>query len=240
MAPSLSVAEQVQLMLAKAESTTPAEAEMIMARAEKLMIRHGLSEAMIAAASPEAQKEEIVSQWVHFTGVYADAHSVAGVRIAEAFGTMRGLISGKGTSRSTCVVGHESDVERAVTLINSLTVQAVIAEKAWRQSEEGKATLYWLSRQATWKARRQFFVAFGNGAASRIREETRVAVAETGPGNALVLVDRKTLVEAEMPNMFGKLGRSRSFESGSRAASAAGHAAGRNANINTNRKAVQS
>jgi hypothetical protein len=232
------VAEQVQLMLAKAESTTPAEAEMIMARAEKLMIRHGLSEAMIAAATPEAQKEKIVSRWVRFEGTYSDAYSVLGVRVAEAFGTMKGLVSGSVPHRSTIIVGHESDVERAAMLIESLVIQSIVAQKEWTKSAEGQAALYWLSANDRWKARRQFLISFGNGAASRIREETKVAVAETGPGNALVLVDRKTLVEAEMPNLFGKLGRARGFESGSRAASAAGHAAGRNANINTNRKAV--
>lgn len=225
MADKLSVVEQVALMLEKARTATPAEAEMLTARAEKLLIRHGLTEAMLAAASPKAKAEKIVTRYFHFDGVFSEALSDAMARVAEAFGTMRGMKSGYKKRWSTVVVGHESDVNRLEDLFRSLEAQAHVAQKAWWKAE-GKYNMAGYSNAEQWRARRQFYYSFGTGVASRIKESTRQATAET-TGSALVLVGRKERVDEWIDENM-RVGRSRN-RLGAAYGSGAGYHAGRNA-----------
>ena len=230
MAHKLTLAEQVQLMLQKAETATPAEAEMLTKRAEKLMVQHGLSDAMIAAASPEAQKEKIIEYRMPFTDTYSVARAEMVTAIAAAFGTLRTLRSVYNRNHFAYIVGHESDVQRAVTLIESLMIQADRACRDW-WNREGKQQAYWMTAREQLKARRQFYYSFGYAVAKRIRETVvTVTEEEAIPGAALVLVDRKGLVDGYVDEKYH--GKSRSHVRGSNLGMGAGWQAGQQATIN--------
>jgi len=230
MAHKLSILEQINIMLRKAETSTPAEAEMIMKRAEKLMLRHGLDEAMIAQASPGAKKEEIIVVRV-FCGSasYGTAWQNLGHSIGRGMGTLRTLQDGgSGAESRVWFIGFESDVRRAVQLFETLKIQAEHALRVWWKAE-GREQTKWDGRQYQWAARRQFLVSFGLGAGVRLEESRQEVVRESeSTGAELVLVSRKEMVNEEMARKFPKLGRARETL-GSHVGRAAGFAAGRNA-----------
>ena len=220
MAEKLSVMEQVALMLEKAKTTTPGEAEMLTARAEKLMIRHGLTEAMLEAASPTVKDEPIVKRTIRFHNTFAAALVNLGM-VAEAFGTMRALQSGTKNTYVLWIVGHESDADRVVPLIVSLEEQAHRAMRDWWK-REGKERCYWMTTQQQWMARRQFYNSFAAGVASRVREELQEVKSER-TGSDLVLVGRLQRVN----DSLGKTGQARAKKS-SAVGQSAGWEAGRN------------
>ena len=230
MAAKMSILEQVALMLKKAETTTPEEAEMITRRAEKLMLKHGLDEAMIAAAGAKAQREAIVEERITFTsGSYSDAHLSIGYSVVRGFGTLRALQSTYGKTRTLYVIGFESDVRSAVMLINSLKEQSEQAMTAW-WIKAGRDETAYLGRQGQWKARREFFYAFGTAVFKRLRETTQEVLDEAGgKGTDLVLVSRGEAVQEHINSTYnvGKArggnrdysshGRSAGYEAGTKA-----------------------
>lgn len=232
MAQSLSIMEQIQIMLAKAETTTPAEAEMITKRAERLMVRHGLTEAMLAAASPEAKKEAIVQKTRTYSDTYGVARKTMVNYITQAFGTLAALQASYGKNHTAYVVGHESDVDNALILIDSLMVQADRALKEW-WAREGKELQLALGTQGAWKARRQFYLSFAGAVARRIRETTKSVVSEeSAPGAALALVDRGQVVKDYVDSRYRvSAAKGRGFQT-NYAGAAAGRAAGERAVIN--------
>lgn len=231
------ILEQIALMLAKAESTTPAEAEMITKRAEKLMVRHGIDEAMLQASKTgkAAKTEDIVEKRVTFkSGSYGPAYIRLAQSVASGLGAVRMLQASYRGSYTAYLIGHESDVDAAIMLIDSLKVQADSAMASW-WANTGKYELEWGGRQEQWKARRQFIISFGYAVQTRLIETRRQTVkemeAETGAtGTDLVLVSRKELVDARVGQMYPKLGKARGID-GSSAGRAAGNAAGQRANL---------
>src|SRR5690606_33971635 len=80
-------------LLAKAESTTPEEAEALTEHAERLMLKYGIEQARIdeqRARRGEAQ-EEIVKERMLFTGAYARDLREIGIRVAAALETVTPL-----------------------------------------------------------------------------------------------------------------------------------------------------
>ena len=66
------IINRIRALLAKAESTTPEEAELLNAKAEELLIRHEISMAQIAA--DHTRPEGYVALTFNFAGVYAVAN----------------------------------------------------------------------------------------------------------------------------------------------------------------------
>lgn len=61
---------KVMGLLAKAESTTPEEAEALLAKATELMVRHEIDEAMLASAQGRLV-DEVIEKKITFKGTYA-------------------------------------------------------------------------------------------------------------------------------------------------------------------------
>ncbi|WP_114906831.1 DUF2786 domain-containing protein [Ornithinimicrobium murale] len=216
-------------LLAKAESTTPHEAEALTAAAEKLMIRHSITQAEIdARRAKDSEPEQVVTAAVAFTGTYTLGLWSMGWHVVHAFGTMRTFQRRRGNERKLMIVGFESDVSQAKLLVESLHLQAIVAMRAWWKTYDEKD---WLTAHESMMARRQFIESFGVGAGERIRSMQATQVAEqSDPDNtALVLLDRRAKVEDQTAEFFGKLPKGRSWQ-GSWHGQDEGLAAGRIAN----------
>lgn len=232
---------KIAALLAKAESTTPEEAEALTAKAEELMIKYGIDQAMIDARRiAGAKPEEIVTEKIHFTGIFAQAFVMMGHSAATGLGTIRTLqsknnvqyIDGKRVkSEVLYLIGFESDVAQAKLLIASLQMQAIVALNTWWGSNWQHATLTGMEK---FKARRQFIISFGYGVHDRLTEMYARVTKEANdaaPGTDLVLVDRKKAVDIYTQDKYHPVAsRGRGLDGGI-TGGAAGRAAGRNANV---------
>ncbi|MGO1920858.1 MAG: DUF2786 domain-containing protein, partial [Microbacterium sp.] len=82
-------------LLAKAESTTPEEAEALTEHAERLMVKYGIEQARLDArrAKLGQAREEIVQEQMVFTGSYARDIRELGGNVAFALGSIRPMQS---------------------------------------------------------------------------------------------------------------------------------------------------
>lgn len=217
-------------MLAKAESTTPEEAEALMAAAEKLMIKLGIDQAVVEARRAKDGKlqEKIITHRLDFRGNIAGEQYHIASSVCHAWGSLRVYKSNSPRYFHLHIVGFESDVERVVTIINSLLVQATVAMKAWWKENREDYRIFTTYDQD--KARRGFVQGFGTGAGERIRASRAQAVEEAGTGTELVLFDRSAKVNEFYDTIPLNKGRARGVD-GMFGAQASGQAAGRNANI---------
>lgn len=188
--------ELIAQLLAKAESTTPEEAEALTEAAEKLMVKHMIDQATIDArrAKGSAKAEKIVEVVVEFTGVYRGEMLHLGVSIANGLGTIKCLqhTGGSGKVFRLWLIGFESDVAQAQTLLASLQIQAVIAVRAfWKAAKEES---FWLNSYEQEKQRRSFVHGFGTGVHQRLISSRAQVVAEASSGTELVLVSRSEKV----------------------------------------------
>ena len=215
-------------MLAKAESTTPEEAEALMEHAERLMIKYSIDQAVIDSRRATGQEEKIVTVKIQFSGAYRLDHTRLGASVANALGNLRLLQSTYKNKFSWLhIIGFESDVRQAETLIRSLQVQSMVATRAWWKTHKGEYSLYTSYDQEA--ARRSFVVGFGAGAGERIRASRQQVVAEAGTGTELVLVSREAKVQAHFDTLQTRPSRARGGK-GSPEARVSGYQAGQQAN----------
>lgn len=224
------IEETIANLLRKAEGTDNIhEAELFSAAAEKMMIKHGIERAMLDTNTDK--KEEIVILKHLFTGIYSWEMFRGSYAIAKSLdlGSYYSDNRAKYWPKETrgimmSIVGFKSDAEEALRLVQSLSLQNMVAMKKWNKNRH---TNPWDTGMDGYKARREFIEYFGVGAASRIKENRKTIIEESSTGTALVLVDRKALIDDKMVSL-GLIKKSdrRSF-SGS--GIAAGTSAGRNA-----------
>jgi hypothetical protein len=223
--------ELIAQLLAKAESTTPEEAEALTEHAERLMIKYGIEQAHIDARRAKAGQasEKIVEERLDFTGVYRGEMVHLSHAVVHGLGALRGMqyTGGAGKVFSYWIIGFESDVAQAKTLIASLQVQVAVAVRAWWKTN--KDSYSWASAYDQEKARRSFVHGFGTGAGARIRDSRAKVVSESSTGTDLVLVDRSAKVEEHMRSIPTKHGRARTA-TGRDHAAGQGYTAGKNAN----------
>lgn len=195
-------------LLAKAESTTPEEAEALTEHAERLMLKYGIEQARIDERRGRLgqEREEIVQERIVFTGTYSRDMRELGASVALALDTVRPLHA-EGAGSLLYFVGHASDVQQARTLTASLEVQAMVAMRAWwAQHRDAYA---WFTEGDRRRARSGFIRGFAAGAAGRIRESRRAIIDEAGSGTELVLASRRERVEAAVDRMTTQRGRAR-------------------------------
>lgn len=228
------IAEKVGLLLAKAEATdNPAEAEAYTRKAEELMLKHNIDQAMVASKRPGSKVDEIVMVSIPTVSQYNAALVTYGGVVAASFNlkAYTSLTTGKGASAPSWIwlVGHQSDVYQAVPLVQSLLVQAEHAMRYW-WGTEGRDVCGHLPKSRQYAARREFFFAFASGARQRLMETRNRVVQESGTGTDLVLRDRASVVDEWTKNnvsttksMAGRV------KGGDWSARVAGHAAGREA-----------
>ncbi len=227
----------IEALLAKAESTTPEEAEALTAKAEALMIKYGIEAAVIAArrASGTGEPEQIVTRTLTFAaGRYATSlmQGSYAVALAMSGGSVNAYRTTWRKSIELVLVGFSDDLDQAELLINSLGLQAIVARDAWWKSYPSRK---WLTQQEGFVERRSFIEQFFRGAAARLKQERVIAETEAidnEPGTAVALRDRKAAVDAHLMAMGLRKGRGGSRSYGS-AGGNAGYRAGQSANVGT-------
>lgn len=223
--------ELIAQLLAKAESTTPEEAEALTEHAERLMVKYGIEQARIDERRAKAGQasEKIIEERLDFTGAYRGEMLNLCSNVIHGLGGLRGMqfTGGRGKVFSFWIVGFESDVQQAKTLILSLQVQSMVAVRTWWKAH--KEEYSWQNSYEQEKARRSFVHGFGTGAGTRIRESRQQVVQEASKGTDLVLISRDAKVQEYMDGKATRRARRRTA-TGRDSAAGHGYRAGQNAN----------
>ncbi|MGI8984755.1 MAG: DUF2786 domain-containing protein [Acidimicrobiales bacterium] len=185
--------ERVRALLAKAESTTfPEEAEALSSKAQELMARHAIDEAMVGAGTGAgaAAGESPTGVHVPVDDPYAGAKSILLSVVASA-NRCRAVWS-KDHGFST-VMGFDADLEFVQLLYTSLLVQATSAMVAAGPHVDRSG------RSRTRSFRQAFLLAYATRIGHRLRaaEAASRAAAAEEYGEALlpVLANRTAAVE---------------------------------------------
>lgn len=239
-------ADKIAKLLAKAESTTPEEAEALTAKAQELMSRYAIDEAMLEMARGFAgTSNKVVREEFIIVGIYrfplADLCTYVlyanDCKIVVRGGKNPREIDGR-LFRETVVywgVGFKSDIDRARLMYTSLMLQAIRAENAWWRENQH---LHEHKKKGGHYERRQFLASFGDATYLRMlqakRAATKTAEKEyTTNSVALAVRDKNALVAQAYDDMFPHLrkGRARNMQGGSWDSHAAGTAAGQRADL---------
>ena len=215
------VLEKVRALLAKAESTTfPEEAEALSAKAQELIARHAIDEAMVSGGAVTADSPDAP------TGVrlpvddpYPGAKSILLSEVAAA--NRCHAVWSKGLGFST-VMGFDADLQFVEMLYTSLLVQATSAMVAAGAQADRRG------RSRTRSFRQAFLLAYAVRIGQRLRSAEAAgraaAVGEYGDALLPVLADRTAAVEAASAAAFPDV-TSRSVSVSNAAGWAAGAAA---------------
>ncbi|MFD9333624.1 DUF2786 domain-containing protein [Streptomyces sp. NPDC060028] len=183
---------RIRALLAKAEATTfPEEAEALSAKAQELMARHTVDEALLAASGkgpaqvPGACRIGVEPPYEEAKAVLLDA--VAGANRCRA-------VWNSGFEFST-VVGFESDLEAVELLYTSLLVQGTAA---MTRAEAGQRAG---GRKRTKTFRQSFLLAYASRLGQRLAETAEHTAAEV-PDNLPALVARDVAVTSRAQEMF--------------------------------------
>ncbi|MFK0159239.1 DUF2786 domain-containing protein [Streptomyces sp. NPDC090499] len=185
---------RIRALLAKAEATGfPEEAEALTAKAQELMARHSVDEALLAAGAPAPDAPGACRIGVE--PPYEQAKAVLLDAVATANHCR--AVWNEPLAFST-VVGFEADLEVVELLHTSLLVQATHAmTKAEAAQRAG-------GRKRTKTFRQSFLAAYAHRVGDRLRAAARSALADTDPSRDLlpVLATRELAVTDRMTRMF--------------------------------------
>ncbi|MFJ8636079.1 DUF2786 domain-containing protein [Streptomyces sp. NPDC093568] len=181
---------RIRALLAKAEATGfPQEAEALSAKAQELMARHSIDEALLASRTPAAKDAPgacrigVEPPYEQAKAVLLDA--VAGANHCRA-------VWNEPFGFST-VVGFEADLEVVELLYTSLLVQAQTAmTKAEAAQRAG-------GRKRTKTFRQSFLAAYAHRIGGRLDEAARTQVSDD---LLPVLASREVAVTARLDHMF--------------------------------------
>lgn len=225
------VLARVRGLLAKAESTSfPDEAEALSAKAQELMARHALEQAVVSAGAGRAEATVAVRRmWLDAPYTSAKSslvHQVAGANRCRA-------VSIAALDLVT-VVGWPADLDTVELLVTSLLVQAgrAMTAEGSRASRAG--------RSRTRSFRHAFLLSYATRIGERLREaETAArqeAVATAGDALLPVLAARGEVIERTTAELFPRItsrrfsvGNAAGWEAGRQAADAASLRVGRDA-----------
>ncbi|MFG3025175.1 DUF2786 domain-containing protein [Streptomyces sp. NPDC048254] len=185
---------RIRALLAKAEATGfPEEAEALSAKAQELMARHSVDEALLAAGAPAPDAPGACRIGVE--PPYEQAKAVLLDAVATANHCR--AVWNEPLAFST-VVGFEADLEAVELLYTSLLVQATHAmTKAEAAQRAG-------GRKRTKTFRQSFLAAYAHRVGDRLAAAARAAVTGTeAPQDLLpVLATREMAVTDHMERMF--------------------------------------
>ncbi|PPS88692.1 DUF2786 domain-containing protein [Streptomyces sp. MH60] len=190
---------RIRALLAKAEATGyPEEAEALSAKAQELMARHSVDEALLAAHAHASSPDTPGACRIGVEPPYEQAKAVLLDAVADANHCRAVWNEPFGFST---VVGFEADLEAVELLYTSLLVQA---EAAMTKAEAGQRAG---GRKRTKTFRQSFLAAYAHRAGTRLR-----AAAEAATGAATdaaadadllpVLASREVAVTDRMERMF--------------------------------------
>lgn len=242
----MTVEQQVAQLLRQAESTEfPEEAELFSARAERLMLKHGISRSMAEAAGQQ-EKDHITWFSISFDGIYAKAYVFAVHDIVTGFGNAKGYLTSfdkpkKGMSYHFC--SFSKDGAELKALLDSLMIQCNAA-----LAEHIEALDYaWSMKSGTEKYndKRSFILGFGRETSRRIAAtrqevitEVKAIEAKGAPGTDIVLKNKSAEIEKAYDRMMGGSKRKARGMQTTQSGYRAGVAAGREASLGAGRKAV--
>lgn len=221
--------KKINALLAKAASTHSAhEAEAFSRKAEELMVKWGINDAMLESSSGDVKSTNVIEQSIHFHGIYAKAMAgFFGPSIVRGLGSMKMVLGHSGTS--LYIIGMPSDVNRAVELIGSLDTQAMAAMRRWWKDFPSRV---FLTGSEGYRERRAFLIAFGRTVQTRLENLRREE--ESTESTATALAVRSTAVDEAFAEMYPSLRASSSRLKGSSyGGRVAGESAGRNAGLST-------
>lgn len=221
-----SLEKKIANLLNLAENAgTPGEAEAASRAAERLMLKWGIEEAVIRSRmGKDAAPEKIITGQVVFPELFHKARMIVLGAVVMGMGGMKVYRQGL----TYCIMGFESDVNRAVQLGTSILLQADNAQAYWWRHYEQKR---YMKSSDQFKARRQFLFSFATVVQQRLTEMRVEEVTKQGTGTDVVLFDRSKLVNEEYDKLALKKARRLR---GSYAGSAEGQEAGHRANLSSN------
>lgn len=202
--------DRIRKLLAKAERAgTPDESEIYTAKACELMARHGVDEAVLAAAPGAAGPDPVGASRIAVDDPYSAGKArllgwtAAALRCRWVMHDARA-----GRVAAVTVFGFASDRERVELLYTSLLLQASRHLAEVRPPDPAESVAAY---------RRSWLYGFAArvherlSAAERdaLREAAREAGSPGGPSAELVLADRRDRVERAYAEAFGNLRRAR-------------------------------
>jgi hypothetical protein len=247
-------AAKIAALLKKAESTTPEEAELLIAKAQELMSTYAIDEAMLAHARGQ-KTERIVEEKIEYHSTYSRAQFHIGAAIARNNGCNVMVSKGKDLMRTTLwVIGFERDVERVRLLNSSLLIQSTAAMNEWWMRREDVPS----NQRERFKLRREFLFSFADGLSRKLRlarehgrtvatkmeaNRSNVEYASAADSVELVLADKRTRLKHWMNEQYGegaiKMARAARFARGDFDASINGRVAGEHADTTTPKPRTQ-
>lgn len=244
--PQLVYADKIAKLLRMAETIDdPAHAENLTNKAQELMVKYAISEALLAVAQGEQLQDEIVRETIKYTGIFHMALFDIGKQIAVANNCKHLIMTHSGKTQSDLiVVGFSKDVRNVKVLDQSLQVQASTAMQRWYRTQDVTGATPMMKA----KMRRQFLFSFAQGLGARLREANRAGTADAVKEEAersgtdadtlkkstdLVLLTKKERIDEWMDKEYGKTLKmvKRNYSSGGYGASVAGYNAGKNADL---------
>ncbi|MFG2714958.1 DUF2786 domain-containing protein [Streptomyces goshikiensis] len=183
---------RIRALLAKAEATTfPEEAEALSAKAQELMARHTVDEALLAASGkgpaqvPGARRIGVEPPYEEAKAVLLDAVATAN-RCRAVWNS---------AFEFSTVVGFESDLEAVELLHTSLLVQGTAAMTRAEAAQRSGG------RKRTKTFRQSFLLAYASRLGQRLAE-TAEHTASEAPDNLPALVARDVAVTSRADEMF--------------------------------------
>jgi hypothetical protein len=245
MSPQTKTIDKVLKLLAKAESTTEAEAEALVAKAHHLMVQAEIDEAMLAAARGDRTDDEIIEKSIMFKGSYAEAQRQLFFAIGDASGFKNIQFNQSAVRRRGTWIGFRSDLERTEVLLTSLLIQQ---QRAATTYAKDNVPDYATGREK-FLAKRSHMIGFARGVKERMRKERQAAtkaaaaarpeaptVGTESSSVELVLLSKRQRVDGWYDEKYGHLKSARATSMvGSWSAGDAGHAAGKNADVGATR-----
>lgn len=251
-------ATRIDALLRKAESTdNEHEAQTYAAKAAELIVMYGIEQAEIdqLRADSGQQRGKIIQHTMWFGGTYAMGTMLGAFYVIQAlsdgaivcmkshnkqYDYMRVSKAEDGSYDKRrgyylFLHGYESDIEQALLLISSISIQATRAMANWWSSktpfERSMEKRYGTSDAMR---KRSYIEGYFSGAASKIREARRETIQEAEEatsGTELVLVERRDQVRAWMAEENIRIGGKARGSAADGSAYRAGSAQGRRADV---------
>lgn len=244
-----SMIRKVEGLLKKAQRTENSEeADAFFAKAQEMMTKHGIEEAMLALGKEEVPAEEVIhsDMPINRSGFFNSM-----VILARACGDANGcqvlvkLPASWRTEAGVRFIGFESDITKAKMLYTALLAHCVRERKNVPQYVRD---IEMVKKGYIGRWRRDFSEGYGNRIWTRLMEikraEERAADVASGGSLLPALVDRAQLVKDYAASMSGKPRRSRTQTRMSDATDAGHRSANRadlgQTRVGGNRRAIDS
>lgn len=215
---------RIRALLAKAEATDyPAEAEALTAKAQDLMTRHAIDEALVHAGAGDSIT--VIGRRIHIDNPYSLEKAILLNGVA---GANRVKAAWSDFAASMTIVGVPTDLDQIEMLFTSLLIQATRA-----MTEAGDAShAHGVNRSSPF--RRAFLIAYATRIGQRLDTATDEAAAAYGSALVPVFARQQAAVTEEYDRLFphvksSVVGRSlnrRGWEAGTEAADRAVMTAG--------------